>query len=362
MDFYLILGVERVASMSDVKRAYTRLARRYHPDINPGDREAAAFFQRVTEAYETLSDPGRRKAYDTHGQRVPREKAASVVFSGFDFSAPVSGASVTFDELFSEVLRDAPDATGGEAEKGSDLFSEVPLSFEEALRGTERRLSVTRLDICAACGGTGMRRGPETACAHCRGGGTTRWRRGHMVFAKSCTHCGGTGRLRWRVCEACRAAGTASTTDEITVQVPAGVANGTRMRVPEKGNAGRGDGRPGDLYITAIVSDHRLFSRDGDDLRLDVPITVSEAVLGAEFEVPTLDGPVMLRMPPGTSSGRQFRLEGRGAPSPRTGERGDLVVTVILTLPRVEDDRSRELLREFGQLNAADVRASLFTE
>ena len=362
MDFYLILGVERAASVNEVKRAYTRLARRYHPDINPGDPEAEAFFRQATEAYETLCDAGRREAYDAHGTNVPRAKPASVEFSGFDFSAPVSGASVTFDELFSDVLHDVPLVAGGNPEKGGDLYADVPLGFEEALRGTERRLSVTRLETCAACGGTGARRARESACAHCRGAGTTRWRRGHMVFAKSCTHCGGTGRHRWRMCEQCQAAGAVSTTDEITVQVPAGVANGTRMRVPTKGNVGRHGGEAGDLYITAVVSEHRLFERDGDDLRLDVPITVSEAVLGAEFEVPAVDGRVTVRIPPGTPSGRQFRIAGRGAPSPRTGQWGDLVVTALLTLPRVEDERSRALLREFGRLNAADVRGSLFAE
>ena len=362
MDFYIILGVERAASVNDVKRAYTRLARRYHPDLNPGDREAEAFFSQAREAYETLSDPERRKAYDVHGTRAPRARPASVEFSGFDFSAPASGASVTFDELFSELLHDPPEAGGAQAEKGSDLFADIPLDFDEALRGTERRLSVSRLETCAACGGSGVRRARATACAHCRGGGSTQWRRGHMVFAKPCTHCEGTGRHRWQRCETCQEAGAVSTIDEITVQVPAGVANGTRMQVPGKGNAGRGSGQAGDLYITAVVASHRLFVRDGDDLRLDVPITVSEAVLGAEFEIPTVDGPTRLRIPSGTPSGREFRIDGRGAPSPRTGERGDLLVTVLLTLPHVEDERSRELLREFGRLNANDVRSSLFTE
>ena len=362
MDFYVILGVDRGASMRDVKRAYTRLARRYHPNINPGDREAEAFYRRATEAYETLYDPERRKAYDTHGPRVPRTQGTSIEFHGFDFSAPVPGASATFTELFSEVLHEGRDGATIQVQKGSDLYAAITLSFEEALTGIERGMTVTRLDTCAACGGTGVRRAAEMPCVHCQGTGTSRWRRGHMVFTKSCAHCGGTGRQRQQPCRSCRADGVVSRTEEITIQVPAGVADGARMRVPDKGHAGRGGAAAGDLYITATVGAHRLFVRDGDDLRLEVPISVSEAVLGAIFDVPAVDRRITLRIPAGTSSGQQFRVKGQGAPSPRTGERGDLIVTVTLALPRVKDERSKELLLEFGRIHSADVRCDLFVE
>ena len=362
MDFYLILGVDRSASLPEVKRAYTRLARKYHPDINPGDREAEAFYRHATEAYDTLRDPQRRKAYDTHGRSVPRRQEASIEFHGFDFSAPVPGASATFDELFSEVLHEAGQGAAAPAQQGSDLHADIALSFEEALMGAERRMIVTRLDACGACGGTGVRRAAEKPCVHCAGAGTSRWRRGHMVFTKSCAQCGGTGRQRQQPCGSCRAEGALSRTEEITIQVPAGVADGARMRVPHKGHVGRGSGAAGDLYITATVGDHRLFVRDGDDLRLEVPISVSEAVLGATFDVPTIEGRVGLRIPPGTSPGHEFRLEGQGAPSPRTGERGDLIVTVALALPIVKDERSKELLREFGRIHSTDVRSDLFVE
>ncbi len=362
MDFYLILGVDRGASVREVKRAYTRLARRYHPDINPGDREAAAFYRRATEAYDTLQDPERRKTYDAHGHRAPQIQGASIEFHGFDFSAPVPGASATFAELFSEVLReDRDDATIADR-TGSDLHADITLSFEEALMGTERRMVVTRLGACAACAGTGVRRAAETPCVDCEGAGTSRWRRGHMVFTKTCATCGGTGRQRQQPCGSCRAEGVVSETEEITIQVPAGVADGALMRVPDKGHTGRGGGAAGDLYITATVGAHRLFVRDGDDLRLEAPISVSEAVLGATFDVPAVDGRVTLRIPPGTASGQQFRVKGEGAPSPRTGERGDLIVTVTLALPRVKDDRSKELLREFGRIHSTDVRSDLFAE
>ena len=362
MDFYLILGVDREASVQEVKRAYTRLARRYHPDINPGDRESAAFYRRATEAYDTLRDPERRKMYDTQGYLAPPVQSASIEFHGFDFSAPVPGASATFAELFSEVLHEARDDEAIPVRTGSDLHADIRLSFGEALMGTERRMMVTRLDACAACAGTGVRRAAETPCADCEGAGTSLWRRGHMVFTKTCATCGGTGRQRQQPCGSCRAEGVVSRTEEITIQIPAGVADGARMRVPGKGHAGRGGGAAGDLYITAAVGAHRLFVRDGDDLRLEAPISVSEAVLGATFDVPAVDGRVRLRIPPGTSSGQQFRVKDQGAPSPRTGERGDLIVTVTLVLPRVKDERSKELLQEFEQIHSTDVRSDLFVE
>ena len=362
MDFYVILGLEREASLRDVKRAYTRLARRYHPDLNPGDREAAAFYQRATEAYETLSDPDRRRAYDTGGSSPPVDDIpADVEFRGFDFSVPASGPSATFGELFAEVHVGAQSPSEAE-ERGSDVFGEVALGFEEAVVGSEQKLSVTRLDTCGACGGTGVRRGPETRCAGCQGTGAALWRRGHMLFSRACTRCGGTGRQRQRPCSACNAEGLVTSTDDIKVQIPAGVADGSRMRIPAKGNAGRHGGPPGDLYITARVAGHRLFRRDGDDLYLEVPVAVHEAALGATIDVPTVDGVARLGVPAGTQAGQTLRITGRGVRSPQTGHRGDLFVTVTLVIPPAEDARSKALLREFGRLNQADVRRDLFVE
>lgn len=359
MDFYVILGVERGASRTELERAYTRLARRYHPDINPGDSEAAAFFRRVTEAYQTLRNPDRRRAYDEQGEPRTVARRASVEFRGFDFSTPVSGASATFGELFSELL---PDASGGGAPgAGGDLHGEITLAFEESLRGAVRQLTVTRLDACAACGGSGVRRAAERGCAACQGSGATQWRRGHMVFSKPCGACGGTGRQRQRPCTACRAEGTAAVTEQIRVQVPAGVADGARLRVPGKGNAGSCGGPAGDLYITAAVEPHRLFRRDGDDLTLEVPVDVHEAALGADIRIPTIDGSTTLRVPAGTQSGARLRLPSLGVPA-RDGARGDLIAEVRIVVPRPEDERSRDLLREFGRINPPGSRRHLFTE
>ena len=350
MDFYVILGVERDVSSRELERAYTRLARRYHPDINPGDSEAAAFFRRATEAYETLSNPDRRQAYDTGGASRAAAPRETVEFSGFDFSTPVSGASVTFGELFSELLPGEPAAS---EQAGSDLHGEIRLGFEEALRGAVRQLSVTRLDVCGACGGSGVRRAAERGCSACQGRGTIDWRRGHMVFSKRCGHCGGSGSQRQRPCAACNTEGRSTTTERITVQVPAGVADGTRLRVPGKGNAGL-HGRPaGDLYISAAVEPHPVFRRDGDDLALEVPIGVHEAALGADIRIAAPDGSATLRVPAGTQSGARLRLPGLGAPLRGAEGRGDLIAEVRIVVPQVTDARSRALLQEFGRINPA---------
>lgn len=361
MDFYLILGIERAATLGDVKRAYRRLARKYHPDINPGDREAEAIFRQVTEAYETLSDPDRRQEYDLHGRRLRGPEPDRIEFQGFDFSASVTGAAAsTFGDLFGEVLRSRVGPQPAEGpEPAVDLHATIQLTFDEAVRGAQKSVTMTRLETCALCEGAGVRGTPEGRCSHCHGAGTTRWTRGHMVFSKVCPHCGGTGRQRHRPCSACRAEGVVARSETLTIQVPAGVASGARIRVAGKGNAGRRGGATGDLYITTEVEAHRLFQREGDDLFLVVPVAIHEAALGAKIDVPTADGTTKLRIPPGTQSGQRFRLRERGVPSPRQGQRGDLVVEVRLVLPRLIDERSKELLREFGRINSEDVRRDL---
>lgn len=361
MDFYMILGLDRGATLGDMKRAYRRLARKYHPDINPGDREAEAFFRQVAEAYETLSDPERRQEYDLHGVRVRMSGSDRVEFEGFDFSAATSGATAsTFGDLFADVIRQRATGQPGEApEQGVDLHATIALTFEEAMLGAQKPVTVTRLETCASCEGSGVRGTAEARCVHCHGAGTTRWTRGHMVFSKTCAHCGGSGRQRHRPCSTCRGDGVVARAETLTIQIPAGVTDGARIRVPGKGNAGRRGGTTGDLYITTQVDGHRLFHREGDDLQLVVPIAIHEAALGAKIDIPTVDGTARLRVPPGTQSGQRFRLRERGAPSPKTGRRGDLVVEVRLVMPRVIDERSKELLREFGRINSEDVRKDL---
>lgn len=361
MDFYLVLGVERGASPSDIKRAYRRLARRYHPDINPGDRVAEAFFRRVVEAYETLIDPDRRRRYDQAGPPSQAPAAPSFEFDGFDFSVMAEGAHAsTFGELFADIFRGPRGGAEHEAERGADLHASVSLTFDEAMRGAERQLTLTRLETCGTCGGSGQLRTAEGRCLQCRGLGTVRVSRGHMVFSKACADCGGTGRQQHRACPACGGEGTSPRSETLAVKIPPGVSDGSRIRVPGKGNIGGRSGAAGDLQVTVQVAPHPALQRTGDDLYMTVPIAVHEAALGAKVEIPTLDGPARLRVPPGTQSGQRFRMRERGAPSPRGGRRGDLVVEVRLVLPRIADERSKELLREFGRLNNENVRKELW--
>jgi molecular chaperone DnaJ len=357
MDFYIVLGVERGASVSDVKRAYKRLARRFHPDINPGDRMAAAQFRQIAEAYETLSDPDRRRHYDTVGMTIGGEPVA-YGFEGFDFSISVGGESApTFGDLFADVISQRDQARhDGEPTRGADLHQAIGLTFEEAVRGGRHPLVVTRQEHCRSCKGLGRLPIAESRCGQCHGSGVLKSARGHMVFSKPCVMCGGTGRQQQTRCPACGGQQVETRTETLTVNVPAGLADGARIRVPGKGHAGRSGGENGDLYISVQVQPHPLFRREGDDLHIVVPVAIHEAALGAKIEVPSLDGPARVRIPPGTQSGQRFRVHERGIPSSRNGHRGDLVVEVRLVLPKLLDERSKELLREFGRINSGDVR------
>ena len=361
MDLYVILGVERSASAGDLKRAYRRLARKYHPDINPGDRETAAVFRRMTEAYETLVDPERRRDYDAHGLAASPPPQGDIAFEGFDFSGASAGgdAASSFGDLFAEVIAGSGRRAPGEA-PAVDLHATLQITFEQAMRGGAHEVTVTRVAACDACGGAGTRRVAEGRCSSCAGAGHSRWMRGHMVFSRRCADCGGTGRRRHRPCGVCGAEGVLSRIEAIAVPVPAGVTAGTRLRVSGGGNAGRRGGATGDLYVTVAVEPHPLFRREGDDLHLVLPIAVHEAALGARVEVPTVGDRARIRIPPGAQSGQRVRLRGRGAPSPRTGVAGDLLVEVRIVLPRVLDERSKELMRRFAENSPEDVRAGLW--
>lgn len=356
----MILGLEQGASSADIKRAYKRLARRYHPGINPGDRTAETLFQRISEAYETLSDPERRREYDAAGGRtLPPGQPGAFEFSGFDFTFAARGAdAATFSELFAEVLHPTPSPDSGKPEAGADLHASLTVTFDEAIRGSERQVVVTRHVACAACDGIGQIRTPEGRCPHCQGSGTVRWARGHMVFSKACAACSGTGRQRFQRCDVCAGHGRSVRTEAIAVRVPPGVLDDARLRIAGHGHAGQRGGRPGDLYVDVHVQPHPVLRRQGDDLFMVVPVAVHEAVLGARIDVPTLDGPAKVTVPPGTQAGRRIRVSGRGAPT-SGGGRGDLVIEVKLVLPETADERSRELMREFGRLNSEDVRRDL---
>ena len=357
MDFYTILGLSPGASVSDVKRAYRRLSRRYHPGINPGDRTAEEMFRRISEAYETLVDAERRRAYERTQHQPHRASDPPLEFSGFDFSIRAHGPqAATFSELFAEALHPVARQTG--AEPGADLHASVSLSFAESMTGVEQPLTLTRHVPCVPCGAAGQVPVAHETCRHCRGAGQVRWARGHMVFTKPCGTCGGSGHEEARSCPACAGHGRVPRTESLSVKIPAGIVDGARVRIAGYGHAGSHGGAPGDLYVDVSVRPDPVLRRHGDDLHMVVPVAVHEAVLGTRIEIPSFDGPVRLKIPPATQGGQRFRISGRGAVTV-SGRRGDLFVEVRLMLPSVLDERIKALMREFARLHPEDVRKPL---
>lgn len=366
MDLYALLGVTRAASAGDIERAYRRLLRRFHPGLNPGDRASADMFHRVQQAFDVLGDLERRRDYDRGAVRpapaATEPPSVPLAFEGFDFSFTAEGPmAATFTELFADVFQDAA-REALTPTRGADIESDLDLAFRDALRGGHFPVSVTRQERCGSCRGDGrVPRSAAAPCPACGGQGTRRWARGHMVFTRPCDDCEGTGRLNVQACRLCRGAGIQPRSEVVTVEVPAGVEQGDRLTVPGRGNAGARGGPAGDLYLTVRVAAHPYFVRDGRDLHLTLPVAVHEAGLGARVDVPTLQGPLKLRIPAGTPSGRQLRIPGHGVPASAHGaEAGNLIIHLQIVLPPVRDERSRELLREFGRLNGADVREHLF--
>ena len=360
MDLYALLGVTRTASAADIDRAYRRLARRYHPGVNPGDGAAADRYRQLQEAYAVLADAERRREYDRGvAPPVPAGAiAATVAFEGFDFSRAAEGpVAATFAELFADVFRDAArEATT--PSRGLDIEQTARVSFLEAARGVDVRLSVTRQERCPQCAGHGRVSRAAVVCPACRGGGARRWARGHMVFTRPCETCGGQGQVTTDPCRACAGVGVAPRTEVVTLALPPGIEPGARVAVPGRGHAGARGGHGGDLYVTVEVDAHPYFRRAGLDVHLTLPVAVHEAILGARVDVPTPTGRARLKIPPGTAAGRRFRLAGQGIAGPEGP--GDLVVTTAIVVPTTIAERSRALVREFGERSGGDVRRPLF--
>src|SRR5215468_11529891 len=360
-DLYVILEINRAASVTEIKRAFRKLARRYHPDINPGDGLAEERFKMITEAYEILSDPLKREFYDvngfyTEGVLETNRKDANWGFSfqGFNFSR---SRHSNFSDLFSHV---GP-TPRREPQHGQDLEYPVSITFEESIRGRKARISVVRMDACGTCNGTGQQPGSrENACNGCGGTGKTIRTKGHLQFTVTCGDCGGTGRSI-NLCRSCRGDGRASRSETLDVDLPPGVATGSRIRLSGKGDSGRFGGPAGDLYVVVRVSEHPFFRRIGDNIHCSIPLTVTEAALGTKIEIPTIDGPAVVRIPPGTQSGQVLRMRGRGTPSLlNPGLRGDQYTEVRVVVPRVADERSKQILRELAKLNPEDPRLKLW--
>lgn len=364
MDLYGALDLDATATAADIERAYLRLARRYHPRINPGDRLAEERFRQVSQAYEVLGNADRRREYDrSRTIERPTTVSATIAFEGFDFSSIAQGhEAATFSEMFSDVFQDAA-RRATSPEQGTALELTMSLSFEDAMRGGQFPISVVRQERCPGCAGTGRVAIAPVSCPVCRGAGATRWARGHMVFTKPCEPCGSTGRLTSQSCRMCAGMGLQARSEVVTLVIPPGIDDGARLAVPGRGHAGARGGPMGDLYVSVEVSPHPVFTRDGRDLRMLLPVAVHEAALGAKVDVPTLNGPVKVKIPPGTGSGTRLRVAGHGVPSAHSADpalAGDLIAEVQIVLPPVRDERSKALLREFGALNPGDVRAHLF--
>jgi molecular chaperone DnaJ len=369
-DYYAILGVPRGAKEAEIKKAYRRLARKNHPDVNPGDKSAEERFKKMQHAYDVLSDSKKRAIYDQYGFYSENFKEppggqgrgsgegfrGGVNFDGMDFGD--SGQS-SFRDVFSEFFGGGARARSSEPAKGEDIEQHLNISFLESIRGLSTRIVLNRHNSCSACNGFGIDRSAgQQTCSRCQGSGQELKSHGFMRFSSPCRVCGGSGRTGGR-CKVCGGSGYVPIQDTITVRIPPGVANGYRMRVAGKGNAGRGAGPSGDLYLIISVRPHEFFQREGNDVICTVPITVTEAALGTKIEVPSVDGKSLLRIPPGTQSGQKFRLRGKGAPSLRGELPGNQIVEVRVVVPKVADERSKEILKELARLNPEDPRSSI---
>jgi molecular chaperone DnaJ len=375
-DYYELLGVSRKATAKDIRAAFRKLARKYHPDLNPGDKAAEEKFKQLQEAYDVLSDSKKRQMYDQYGfysENVPTgdygpgagggEGNVNFDFSGFDFGggSGATGGGSSFRDLFSQFFGGRGGAAvEEEAEPGGTLEYRLEIDFWDSVRGGVKKLQITRLDTCETCHGTGAVGTPQV-CPTCNGSGTIQQAAGKMRFNVPCTRCGGTGKLR-TACKTCGGEGRVRRTETIDVRIPAGVASGGRVRVPGKGNAGTMGAPAGDLYLLVEVKPHPFFERRGNDLYTKVPVTVSEATLGAKVEVPTIDGRSLVRIPPATNSGRSLRLREKGVPNARSGARGDQYVEIQVVVPQPTDERVRNLMKELETVAPEDPRKDLFVK
>ncbi len=354
MEPYESLGVRRGAGAAEVRRAWQRLSRALHPALNPGDPVAADRYREAAAAFAILSDPEKRAAYD-RGE-LPVEAVGPAPdggFEGFDFSARVRVETVGFREIFDAALH--PPAPP-EAPRGEDLEQATRVSFEESMKGASRRVHLVRHEVCHTCEGSGDVPFGPVVCPRCQGMGTVRGSRGHMIFSRRCSECGGSGAIRRTACPRCGGEGRVIASEWLEVQIPAGVGDGSQVRLPGAGNAGRRGGAAGDFVLTIEVEPHPVFRRDGEDLFCAVPVGMIEAAIGGHAEVATPDGPVTIEVPAGTQNGQRFRLRKRGVPRLGDGGRGDLWVEARVAIPAVTDDRGRSLLRQLSEILDAEAR------
>jgi molecular chaperone DnaJ len=347
-DYYEVLGVEREADTEEIKKAYRKLALKYHPDRNPSDKSSEEKFKELGEAYEALIDPQSRAAYDQYGHAAfdSRARARGGFHDPADIFREVFGQSSIFDDLFG-----GGDRRSGGAQRGEDLRYDMELTFMEAALGCEKEINVTKLDMCETCRGAGAEHGATAkVCAVCGGRGQVITSRGIFSIAQTCPRCEGQGRVIDKPCRACGGSGRRERTSKIKIKVPAGVDGGSRLRSTGNGEAGLRGGPPGDLFVVLHVKRHEIFSRDGDDLACEIPISFAQATLGAVIEVPTLTETEEIKVPPGTQAGTVFRLKGKGVKNVQGYGHGDLLVRVQIEVPTRLNAGQRAKLEEFAKL------------
>jgi molecular chaperone DnaJ len=352
-DYYEILGVNKDASEEDIKKAYRKLAMKHHPDRNPDSKEAEDRFKEAKEAYEVLSEPDKRRAYDAYGHAGvhPQMGGMGPGQEGF------GGFAEAFGDIFSDIFGGGQGRGRSNVYRGADLRYNLEVTLEQAARGTETRIRIPTMESCETCHGSGAKPGtqPKT-CDTCHGSGTVRMSQGFFSIQQTCPTCHGSGRMISDPCGTCRGAGRVKKHKTLAVKIPAGVDEGDRIRLSGEGEAGVNGGPPGDLYVVVHLKEHGVFQREGDDLHCQMPISFSQAALGGEIEIPTLDGSAKIKVPPETQTGQVFRLRGKGIKGVRSSYPGDLLCEVVVETPVRLTERQKELLRELEDINLKDNR------
>lgn len=360
-DYYEVLGVDKSASDADIKKAYRKLAKQYHPDMNPGDKSAEAKFKEVNEAYEVLSDSQKRARYDQfgHAGTDPNGFGAGGFGGGFgDFD--FGGFGDIFETFFGGGFGTRTSGARNGPQKGADLKYSMEISFEEAAFGTKKEVSVNRMEVCHTCNGSGAKAGHQpVTCKNCNGSGQVQYKQrtpfGQFVNIKTCDVCHGEGKIITQPCETCSGKGRVRKNTKLQVTIPAGIDNGQTISIRGEGEHGVKAGPAGDLFISIRVKPHPIFKRQGNDINCDIPITFTQAALGAEIEVPTLDGKEKCVVPEGTQTGSVFKLKGKGIPFLRGGGRGDQYVKVNIEVPKKLNEKQKEVLRQFAELVGDEV-------
>ncbi len=352
-DYYEVLGVNRDASEEDVKKAYRKLAMKWHPDRNPDNPRAEEHFKEAKEAYEVLSDSQKRTAYDQFGHAGVDPSAAAGA-GGFGAGAGFGNFADAFGDIFSDIFGGG--RTRSNVFRGADLRYNLEIPLEEAARGTETRIRIPAMEECGTCHGSGAKPGTSpTTCTTCQGHGQVRMQQSFFSIQQTCPRCHGSGKIVASPCPACGGTGRVKQHKTLSVKIPAGVDEGDRIRLSGEGEAGVNGGPPGDLYVVIHIRPHPVFQRDHNNLHCEMPISISAAALGGEIEIPTLDGYAKIKVTPGTQTGQVFRLRGKGIKGVRSSTHGDLMCHVVVETPVNLTPRQRELLAELEAINQKDA-------